>query len=75
MKNKQSIREIILSLPIGQILDEMKDALDLANRSGDIPATIAYANRINVLNEIIDVGIEIEKETGIYSEGIMKCQK
>jgi len=70
MKNKQSIREIILSLPIGQILDEMNDAMDLANRSGDIPATIAYANRINVLNEIIDVGIEIEKETGIYSEGI-----
>jgi len=70
MKDRGQIRKDILAMPIGDILNEIKDSMDLANRCGDICATVSFANEINVLNEIIDGLVTVDEETdGLITEG------
>ena len=70
MKDIGQIRKDILAMPIGDILNEIKDAMDLTNRCGDICATVNFANEINVLNEIIDGLVTVDEETdGLITEG------
>jgi len=57
------LRNEILNRPIKEFIDEFKDAMDLANRSGDITATVYYANRINSLNDMVDCICEAEEDT------------
>ena len=49
--------------PIKDIIDELEDALALANESGDIKATIHYANMVNNLEDTVDFVCESEKDT------------
>lgn len=57
----EKLREDILSMPIGEVLNDMKNGMDLASRSGDICATVEYANRVNALEDAIVIEIECKK--------------
>jgi len=70
MTEMKSAREIVLSISIGDILNELEEGMRTANASGSIQATVKYANQINAIEGVVDMFTAIEKETGIYSEGI-----
>ena len=70
MKSRAQIRKDILVKPIGDIIDKFKDSMDLANRSGDICATVSFANQINALNEVVDLLMVVDEETdNLLTEG------
>ena len=52
-------RQAALNLTLERILDEAKDALDLAYSSGSIPAAVRYANEINAIEDIISGYVEM----------------
>ena len=63
MKSRAQIRADVLEMSIKDVLDTLKDGLDLANRSGDICATVSYANKINTLEEVVDGLVTVDAET------------
>ena len=61
----KDIRKRVLDMPIGDIVNDLKSGMNLANRCGDICATVYYANRVNALEDVIDFIIcVIEAEEG-----------
>ena len=61
--SEQTSREAVLSIPIGDVISSLKDALDLAGRCGDVCASVYYATRINALNDIVDGLVSVDKDT------------
>lgn len=69
MKNNGQIRKRLLEKPISFFIDELQNGMIAANRSGDVCATIFYANRINILNEIVASFTAMDVETdGLFTE-------
>ena len=70
MKDREQIRKEILEIPIGDIISSFRDSLMLADKCGDICATIRFANQINTLEDIVDLFVSIDEETdNLLTEG------
>lgn len=54
-------RKDVCNMTIGEVIDEFKDALELANRCGDIIATVHYATRLNQLEDMVECLMVIEE--------------
>ena len=63
MYNAPNLRQEVMERPIKDIIDELEDAMTLANESGDIKAVVHYANKVNELNDLVDFICEAEKDT------------
>lgn len=61
-------RETVLNLSVEDVLNDLKDGMETANKCGDITATVGFAVDIRNLNKIIDDFVCVEEETGLYSE-------
>ncbi len=59
---KEEIREKILSQPVGQLIDDLKDGFEAAYNAGDIVTATEFSNEIIVLRRITNdlIGIEYE---------------
>lgn len=68
MSEPKSAREVILALPMSEILSNLKDSMELAKKCGATSAVVGYAMKINYIEDIIDAFVSVEKETGLFSE-------
>lgn len=54
-------RQDILKKSIGDVIEDFKDAMDLANQYGNITATVEFATMINQLDDMVDYFLEVEE--------------
>ena len=59
----ENLRNEILNRSVKDIIEELEDALCLANELGDIKATVHYAMLVNNLNDTVDLISLAEKDT------------
>lgn len=71
--DRKKSRETVLSMTLEDVLREYKDAMKLANKYGDFCFTVYYANKINLIEEIIKTFMGLDEETeGLITEGYGK---
>ena len=74
--DRKKSRETVLSMTLEDVLREYKDAMKLANKYGDFCFTVYYANKINLIEEIIKTFMGLDEETeGLITEGYGKTDK
>ena len=61
-KTQKKIREEILNMTVGDLIACWKDGLMAADKNGSTLAIVAYAHRINVLEEAVDLMVSAEME-------------
>ncbi len=67
--DRATSRKAVLSMTLEDVLAELKDAIDLASRSGDICHTVYFADKINLIENLIDNFITVDEDTdGLITE-------
>ena len=66
---KNNSRDVVLKIPIGDVISELEGGMETANKCGDICACVYYATKINALNDVVDGLVSVDKDTeGLISE-------
>lgn len=70
MKTREQIKKDVLAMPIGDILDHLKEGMETANKHGDICATVLFATQINFLETLVGTFVDLDEETdNLFTEG------
>ena len=73
--DKAKSREAVLNMTLKDVLNELKDGLDTAEKYGGSCAIVQFANEINFIENMIDSFMAIDEETeGLITEQYAKSK-
>ena len=68
--NDNDRRKYASKITLGRALRDSKDAMEFANKSGNISSTIKYANTVKEIEALIEVYAEIyDEDPNLVMEG------